>query len=254
VNHTSVRNETKITTCKNCNQAFEGKFCSNCGQEATVGKLDSHFLVHELQHGIFHVDKGILFTLKLLFTEPGKFLRCFIDGKRVGHFKPFAFLVILSGLYAFLVHYVGLVNVMSFYNSDTELTERFQKVTEWNNEHYVVSVLTVLPVSALVCYYIYKKLKITYLEHLVINAYLSGQRFIFSIILLLALHQVNKETGFWLVIVFNILLPFIYFVWSYTQFFAPKMKARYFLYAFSAFVINFMISVLTIQWSLLFAG
>ena len=53
------RQEKMMITCKNCNQKFNGHFCNNCGQPANTHKINSHFLWHDIQHGLLHFDKGI---------------------------------------------------------------------------------------------------------------------------------------------------------------------------------------------------
>lgn len=51
--------------CLNCNSKIDGKFCSNCGQNTETHRLSfPHFLLHDIIHGTFHLDKGILFTIK----------------------------------------------------------------------------------------------------------------------------------------------------------------------------------------------
>lgn len=44
--------------CKNCGNEFEGHFCNNCGQKATVKRLTYKSLADNLMHGFLHVDKG----------------------------------------------------------------------------------------------------------------------------------------------------------------------------------------------------
>lgn len=40
--------------CKNCKQHFKGHYCNNCGQPAETRKLDFHFLIHDIQHGLIY--------------------------------------------------------------------------------------------------------------------------------------------------------------------------------------------------------
>lgn len=67
--------------CKNCDNTFEGNFCNNCGQSKDTHKLSMHYIWHDLQHGIFHFDNGIFYTIKNLLTKPGVSIREFIEGK-----------------------------------------------------------------------------------------------------------------------------------------------------------------------------
>ena len=63
-----------MVTTKNCinsGNLITDSFCQKCGQKATVHKYSvKHFIEHDLIHGIWHVDYGIFFTIKELFTRP----------------------------------------------------------------------------------------------------------------------------------------------------------------------------------------
>ncbi len=166
--------EKKLIHCKNCGNSFHGHYCNNCGQDAHSGKIDKHFIYHELQHGLFHIDKGILYTLKELFTFPGTTIRLFVEGKRVKHFKPLAFLLVMAGLYAFVNHYfnanVLLTGPTGVKNADTSI----QAVNDYLKEHFEILVLLELPLISFVYYLFFKRYGTNYIEQLVINAYTSG--------------------------------------------------------------------------------
>src|SRR5208283_4811746 len=91
--------------CLNCHHTLTGKYCSYCGQSAATHKINVHFLWHDIQHGLLHIDKGILYTTKELFTRPGHSIREFIEGKRVRHFKPISLVLVLAGIYGLLYHF-----------------------------------------------------------------------------------------------------------------------------------------------------
>ncbi len=80
------------TKCKNCNHDLKGNFCNNCGQTKETHEINFKSILHEIQHSIFHIDKGILYTTKELFIRPGLTIREYLHGKRVKHFKPFAYI------------------------------------------------------------------------------------------------------------------------------------------------------------------
>lgn len=94
-----------VTTenCLNCGNSVTDKYCATCGQKTTVHKYSlKHFIEHDLIHGIWHVDNGILFTLRELFTRPGHSIREFINGKRVGYFSFVTMLLLILGVSHFL--------------------------------------------------------------------------------------------------------------------------------------------------------
>jgi hypothetical protein len=44
---------------------------------------------HDVQHGLFHFDKGMYYSAKELYWRPGHSIREFIEGKRVSHLSQF---------------------------------------------------------------------------------------------------------------------------------------------------------------------
>jgi hypothetical protein len=181
------------TTCKNCNQKFKGHYCNNCGQSANTKEISMIYLWHEIEHGILHIDKGILYTTKELFTRPGNSIKEFIDGKRVKHFKPLAYIFILSSLYAVLAHYfkIGIyVNEITtkIPNIDKqkglEVVQMILDIFYWFRNHYANTTIIFLPSFSLASYLAFRNSNYNYLKHLVLNAYLAGQRTVVFILFL----------------------------------------------------------------------
>ena len=80
----------KQGTCLNCNTEIENNFCSNCGQKTDTHRITlKHFLMHDLLHGIWHLEKGILFTIKETFMRPGQAALDYITGKRIRYYNVF---------------------------------------------------------------------------------------------------------------------------------------------------------------------
>ena len=89
-------------SCLNCNQNIRSNYCDYCGQKASTHRYSvKHFIEHDFIHGVWHVDKGILFTLKALFTRPGHFVRNYIEGKRVNYFNFVSLLILIMAISAF---------------------------------------------------------------------------------------------------------------------------------------------------------
>ena len=50
------------SSCINCGHAVVGPdqtFCPACGQPTQPHRIDWHFLGHELEHSVLHMDRGI---------------------------------------------------------------------------------------------------------------------------------------------------------------------------------------------------
>jgi hypothetical protein len=66
--------------------------------------------MHDLLHGVFHIERGILFTLKQVVIRPGYSARDYISGKRVSYYNIFYLMVIILGVILFLDTYVETAN------------------------------------------------------------------------------------------------------------------------------------------------
>ena len=235
--------------CKNCNKTFCGKYCNYCGQEASTGRLNAHFLFHELQHSIINFDKGIFYTVRELFIRPGTFLRSYIEGKRINYVKPFTFLIVLSGLYSVAAHFAERADFINYHVVNSNLSAKIRMMNIWNNNHYIIAALSGLPLAAIISYIYYKKLNLNFIENLVINAYLNGQKIIINFIVLTCLFTVKKESRNELIVLSNLFIPALYFVWAYTQFFSFKIK--YILRATAAYATFNICYILLLQTALL---
>jgi hypothetical protein len=231
-----------VIRCKNCANIFSGHYCSHCGQDAHTGKIDSHFLIHEIQHGLLHVDKGILYTIKELFIRPGHALRAFIGGKRVKHFKPLSFLIIIAGLDAFVNHYLHLSALVPAAAKNKHVDGLIGIVNEWSAKHYILLMLLHLPLLSYVFYLFFRKYKMGYLEHLVINCYLSGQKILIRL-LLLPLLYLNIGWS----IVNNVVIPIGFTIWTYTQFYQKEPRFSILSRATIAYAVFYFLEIVLLS-------
>lgn len=188
--------------CANCNRAIDvpdQKFCPSCGQPTPAHRIDWEFLSHELQHGVFHVDKGILFTVKHLFTRPGHMIREYIEGKREGHFKPMLMIMILGTIVTLLSKFflgaglfgswvkvkrtptaAEIAEVRSDVGFDVMgFVDTFNHIGIWMNDHFAISTLLLMPFAALALKLAFRKFRdINYPEWFVITSFLVAQGFV----------------------------------------------------------------------------
>lgn len=219
--------------CKNCQQLVSAKYCGQCGQEASTHKISSHFLWHDIQHGFFHVDKGILYTLKELFTRPGFSIKEYLEGKRVQHFKPISLVIILAGIWGLLYHYLP--------SSDThtvaENSTRISLISKWLRDHYSIAELINLPFYALASFVVFRIYN--YWEHLVINAFLIAQKIVIGILVLPILVSLKDETAQKIASLMMTLISFSLFYWTNSQLFAVYTKLKVFALTIVVFAILF---------------
>ena len=215
-------------TCKNCGHHFEGNFCCNCGQTADTKKLNAAYFWNEVKHGFFYVDSGLVYSLKQLCTRPGHTVREFIEGKRVRHLKPISLVVILATVYGVLYHYFD-INLISAIKEDlsSEASDVLIRINEFMGSHYALISVLNIPFLALGSFLGFKKQGYTYVEHLVLNTYLSALRLFFSILTIPFLIYLNNTPYLSIFSDFSDYTEVIILIWGYVQFFnrVPKLKS-----------------------------
>jgi hypothetical protein len=178
-----------MIACKNCSNEFEGRYCNQCGQPAETHAMNAHFLAQDIQQGLLPFDKGIFFTIKELFTRPGHSIREYLEGKRVRHFKPIAMILVLAGILGLISHYFQFdmlsdtIQVNSTGSQAKEVLKSFNEISELVSDHYDILSLILLPVFALGTFLAFRKKGYNFIEHLVLNAFLTGQRLVLRIVL-----------------------------------------------------------------------
>jgi Protein of unknown function (DUF3667) len=186
------------TSCANCDRAVDGpdqKFCPACGQPTSAHRIDWHFLGHELEHSVLHMDRGIFYSLKNLMLRPGHLMRDYIEGRRAHQVKPLLVLMIMAAVVVFLAKYflegdvVG--SAISVGGADAARTNvdkpldpkliisTFAAVKDWMNQHYAASTLLLLPLEAAAFKLAFRRVgRLNYPEWLVIAIFLTAQTFV----------------------------------------------------------------------------
>lgn len=211
-----------MTICKNCNQQFVGDFCNYCGQAADTQKLSLHYIWHDLQHGLFHFDNGIFYTIRQLLTRPGHTIREFINGKRIRHFKPLSLVIVLATFYGLLYHYfIGNLFDIKLKGSQEDLMGVFENVSRWMMDHLAYTSFILIIGATISTHIVFKKERYNWAEHFVLNTFTVGLILITSIILLPVLYilKLNGGDGLQDYGIFSQYLIFILLFWCYAQFF-----------------------------------
>ena len=86
------------TKCLNCGTSFQGKYCYECGQKASVQKLTWKSILEEVVHFFTHAEHSFIYTSKQLVKAPGIIVKEFLDGKRKKVHKPITFLLIWAAI------------------------------------------------------------------------------------------------------------------------------------------------------------
>lgn len=76
--------------CLNCGAALIGTHCHRCGQDGHVHRTAGAIL-HDLAHGVLHLEGRFWSTLPMLAFRPGELTRRYIAGERRKFVSPMAF-------------------------------------------------------------------------------------------------------------------------------------------------------------------
>lgn len=209
-------------TCKNCGNIFEGNFCNNCGQPAHVHDINAKYLWHDVQHGLFHFDYGILYTLWQLFIRPGHTVREYIQGKRIAHFAPISLVLVMATLYGFIYHMFDIDTFKYSASKDVD----YENFNEWLGHHFSLFTLFTIPYYAFFSWLFFRKHGYNFSEHIVLNCFLASQRLCISILAIPFMYYAGSKQE---IEIITCVLTLIYLLLAYrgfSQFFnmMPRWK------------------------------
>jgi hypothetical protein len=159
--------ETASGYCLNCETPLQGKFCHSCGQKASTHRISfKKFIEHDLAHGIFHLDRGFLYTLKVLFLIPGHTARRYLAGKRVKHYNIFALFLIIIAIKTYIESQTVGHRIVS--TPDPALDELFN---ERLKTYYKIIYFLYIPLVAFLSWALFGRLRYFFTEHMVAAAF-----------------------------------------------------------------------------------
>ena len=237
--------------CKNCDTIFEGNFCNHCGQSAATHKLNAHFIWHDVQHGLFHFDKGMYYSAKELYLRPGDSIREFIEGKRVKHFGPISLVIVLATIYGVLYHYFE-IDLFSYGTKDHEMLQL--DINEWMAKHYSWLTLATIPFYTVGTYISFRKQGYNFIEYLVLNTFKASQRLILHIVTFPVLYYFNGTPTLKSFITALYAIDIILIYWTNFQFFNRLSKIKVFLLSMLSHIIFLILFIIVLSVIILAGG
>jgi len=218
-------NHLDLHSCLNCQSETSGTYCANCGQKTSTHRYSLiHFIEHDLIHGVWHVDKGVLFTVKELILRPGDSVREFIQGKRVRFFSFVTLIFLLLAISSLLSQYVKihLSDIMPLNSKQT-----MSAYEGFATKYPKVIILILIPLYSLFSYFWFKKAQLNYSEHLVLNSYKTAIELILALIFtVVTIFYTHIPTLLIFYYIFVAVGGFLYSIWFYNQFFTGYGYSR----------------------------
>ncbi len=177
-------------------------------------------MVHSVSESIFQLDKGFLYTAKVLLLRPKESLTGFFNGKRKRLFKPFGFLIVSATIFLIVTKFFGngtfvndaLDGFKEGFNNqpeetfDTSLFDLLLK-----NQTYIY--LFIVPVFSIASFLSFRKSRYNFSEHLVLNLFVTGEQ----LLIYTLFSFISDRDG--VIILLPLGLGFFYVIWVYNRFF-----------------------------------
>jgi len=233
-----IQKSEQNSACKNCNSNSTEIYCSNCGQKVYSDRFTTQSLFAVFLDA-FNVEKGFFLTTKMLFVNPGKIIREYLNGRTREYMNPLKYFIIIAGISAILMVWFNILdenikNSNEFFNVDKEAMQLAEIMKSFVQDYMNVLIILMLPVTALISKWYFKKQKLNYAEHLILISYLGAQ----SALIGLFIFPIYK--------VFPILYDYMFFFGFlnisiyYTYGFKSIFKNSLFKSLFGALIINYV--------------
>ncbi|MCP9752058.1 DUF3667 domain-containing protein [Ferruginibacter sp. HRS2-29] len=233
-------------TCRNCDNHFSGDYCNRCGQKM-AHRITMGHLFHDITHAFTHADKGFFHLMLGLFKAPGNVAREYIiEEKRKRYFMPFQYLLIIGTIATFVVvnsHFMeNAMKIMAMTDpANTKQTAMMQQISYLQSKYYNIMILLQLPFMSLATFWVYRKYKLNYAEHLTLHTFITAQTTLISMILMLFLFITG--TDFNVIRFFSITISVIsisYHIGVYMQFFQQRSVGGFFR-GLSSYIIGILL-------------
>lgn len=162
------------SNCLNCGKELVDTYCSGCGQKADTHRITfKNFIFHDLLHGTFHIERGILFTAKEALIRPGKAALDYIAGKRKRYYNVFYLILLTIGLMLFIRHfYASSINQQGEIIDPSQLNEASKTIDEIISQKSKFIMLLFVPLAALNSFILFRRKKLNLSEHFILTGML----------------------------------------------------------------------------------
>ena len=255
----------KPNQCPACNSTAIDNYCSNCGQKI----YNKRFTVK----GIFAVvgnalnlERGFLYTMVWMFRNPGKVIDDYLNGKTKPYINPLNFILIIGGAFAFLVLSLGIFDTSI--ETSNQLLENNQRAVsaealefqkrwiEFIRKYINLIPLILIPFASIFSKWYYRKKKLYYGEHLILNSFVFGQYIVISIILALTTIIIPGLLAIFPLV--SACLTAVYFTYAYYRYFRGSVINAFFgaivMYLGGFILLMILVMIVIIIWIIIMAS
>jgi hypothetical protein len=222
--------------CKNCKMDVTLNYCPNCGHRKSFTRIDGKYLLHEIR-SVLSFEKGFLFTIRELATNPGKNVKDFLNEDRNRLVKPIVFLIITSLIYTVLN------NIFNFEDSYVKYSDNKESATlsifKWIRGNYgYANIIMAFFIGAWTKLF-FRKHEFNIFEILVLLCFVMGM----GMLIYSVFGTIQSLMDFNLMQIAGI-IGFIYLTWGIGQFYGKGKFVNY-VKAFFAYILGMITFSLT---------
>lgn len=174
-------------SCKSCGQGFEGSYCPSCGQKKIVNRLVLKDSIRHLLGVMVNFEKGLWHTTIWMFKRPGKVINDYLNGVTKPYIHPFRYLFLWLTINLFLMFSTGLFDQVQA-EMAVEMNQESNPISDlllnWMKNYMQLFFLVSIPFLALGTKVLFRKMKLNFAEHLVINSFGYGTAMVVSTLII----------------------------------------------------------------------
>ncbi|TXE15848.1 DUF3667 domain-containing protein [Psychroflexus gondwanensis] len=214
--------------------------CSERRNRINLKRIDGHYVLQEIR-SVVSFEKGFLFTLKELATNPGESVKEFLNKDRKRLVKPIVFLIFTSLIYSVLnslLSFEGDYMKFSGENDSAVLT-----IFEWIQGNYGYTNIVMAIFIGFWTKLFFRKYRFNIFEILVLLCFVMGFGMlifsIFGILEAITSNNIMQIAG---------IVGFVYTTWAIGQFYGKRKTINYIkaFFAYTLGMLTFAISAILI--------
>jgi hypothetical protein len=212
-----------------------------CGRPQSLKRINAHYIIHEIEH-VVHFERGILYTIRELVTNPGENIKNYFSENRSRLVKPIIFIIITSLIYSLTINYFHIDDQYVKFEGGKLSTSI--KIFQWIQSHYGYANIIMGIFIALWLKLFFKKFSYNIFELLILLCFITGiAMLIYSITAILQGLLVIK------IMPFGGIVGIVYSTWAIGHFFG-KNKILNYIKAFFAYILG----ILTFTFGAIYLG
>jgi len=215
--------------CQNCKSEVTKNYCAICGHPKEMTRIDGNYLLQEIR-SVLSFEKGILFTVHKLATNPGKSINDFLKEDRNRLVKPVVFLIITSLIYTIFNKIFHFEDGYVQFSGNSESAT--QTISKWIQENYGYANIIMAVFIAGWIKLFFRKHEINIFEILILLCFVMGM----GMLIYAVFGVIQSFMDFNLMQVAGI-VGIIYLTWAIGQFYGKRKFVNY-AKAFSAYILG----------------